>query len=107
MQTARKQRQRASAMAKREAIAAVFGDVPVDSENMNFLYHRRHLAIVRDRRWNELKYIVDFDNLEHAISKTLDRILARDGRKIFEEVAERLISSINEAIDRRRPRRCR
>jgi hypothetical protein len=51
------------AKAKREAIAKAFGDVPVDSENMDFLYSRRHRATVRDGKWRELKYIVELDEL--------------------------------------------
>jgi|ERR1700730_13481882 hypothetical protein len=71
------------AKAKREAIAKVFGDVPVDSENMNFLYSRRHLETVRERGRRELNYIVEFDELEMLIWKTLDRIRDRDGERIF------------------------
>jgi nucleoside-triphosphatase THEP1 len=68
--------------------------VPVDSENMDFLYSRRHLATVRDGKWRELKYIVELDELEQVIWKTLDRIHKRDGIKIFKEVASRVIDSV-------------
>jgi hypothetical protein len=82
------------AKAKREAIAKAFGDIPVDTENIDFLYNRRHLAKVRNGKWRELQYIIEFDELEQAISKALDRIRERDGVKILKEVADRLIGGI-------------
>jgi hypothetical protein len=42
--------------------------------------------------------------LEHLIITTLDRIRARDGRKISREVADRLIEAIEIAMSERRPR---
>jgi hypothetical protein len=39
---------RITAKTKREAIAESFGDIPVDSDQVNFLYSRRNLTIVRD-----------------------------------------------------------
>jgi hypothetical protein len=82
------------AKAKREAIAKAFANIPVDSENMDFLYNRRHLATVRDGKWRELKYVIEFDELEQAIWKTLDRIRKRDGTKIFKEVTDRIVESV-------------
>jgi hypothetical protein len=87
---------RATSKAKRAAIAEAFGDVPVDSTNIDFLYSRRHLATVRDGRprARELRYIIEFDELQQAIWKTLDRIRKRDGARIANEVAGRLVDSI-------------
>jgi hypothetical protein len=70
------------AKAKREAIAKALPGVKVYPENMDFLYRRRHLATVRDGKSRELQYIVEFDELEQAIWKALDRICKRDGIKI-------------------------
>jgi hypothetical protein len=86
------------AKAKREAIAKAFGGVPVDSGNIDFLYNRRHLATVRDGKWRELKYIVELDELEQVIWKTLDRIRKRDGIKIFKEVTDRIVDSVAVSI---------
>jgi hypothetical protein len=44
-----------SAKAKREAIAETFGNVPVDSEIIDFYYSRRSLATASDGKWRELK----------------------------------------------------
>jgi hypothetical protein len=42
----------------------------------------------------ELAYVVEFDELEHVIWETLDRIRRRDGAKIARKVADRLADSI-------------
>ena len=47
----------------------------------------------------ELKYVIEFTELEEAIGKTLDRIRKRDGIKIFREVADRLISGISVSLE--------
>jgi hypothetical protein len=83
------------AQAMRKAIYETFGDIPVDSENLNFLYSRRHLATVPDGKWRELRYVVELDELEQAIWKTLDRIRERDGARIFKEAASYLHESID------------
>jgi hypothetical protein len=57
------------AKAKREAIAKAFGEC-----------------------------IVEFDELEQAIWKTLDRIRKRDGTKIFKEVTDRIVDSVAVSI---------
>ncbi len=89
-----------SAKAKREAVAEAFGNIPVDSENLNFLYSRRHLATaVEERGWRELQYIVELDELEQHVLTVLDRIRGRDGTKIFKEVADRLADSIAASIE--------
>jgi hypothetical protein len=92
---------RITAQAKREAVIEAF-DVGADSDAfdlddpqaVNFLYARRHLAKVPERGHQELAYIVDLDDMDEAIGKMLDLIRERDGKKIFEEVAEYLIDSI-------------
>jgi hypothetical protein len=55
----------------------------VDSENLDFLHSRRHLATARDGKWRDLKYVIEFDEFRQ-----------RDGIKISKEVADRLIGSI-------------
>jgi hypothetical protein len=50
-------------------IAKAFGNIPVDSENMDFFYSRRHLATVRDGKWREPKYIVEFDELAECFHR--------------------------------------
>jgi hypothetical protein len=91
------------AKAKREAIAKALPGVKVYPENMDFLDRRRHLATVRDGKSRELQYIVEFDELEQAIWKTLDRIRKRDG-KIFKEVADRIVGSVAVSIENREKR---
>jgi hypothetical protein len=54
------------ARAKRETIAKTFGSIPVDSQFIDFLYSRRHLARVHDGKWRELRYIVELDELEQG-----------------------------------------
>jgi|SRR5260221_10412959 hypothetical protein len=95
-----------SAKAKREAIAKALPAVKVYPENMDFLYSRRHLATVRDPDLGgrELRYIVEFDELEQAIWKTLDRIRKRDGLKIFKEVADRIVGSVAVTIENSKKR---
>jgi hypothetical protein len=88
------------AAAKRQAVAKVFGSAhPIDSAHLNFLHARRHLATAKDGRWREPKYIVEFDELEHAILTALDRIGKRDGAKIRREVVDRLADSIAASIE--------
>jgi hypothetical protein len=82
---------------KREAVTATFG-VPVDPEDVSyidFMFARRHLATVRERGHRELRYIIEIDDLELAITTTLARIRERDGDKIFREAA----SFLREAVD--------
>lgn len=80
---------------KRKAVAEAFGDIPIDSENLNWLFRRRHLAKIRDgRSRRELRYVVDYFELERVISQRLEEIRQRDGAKIFREVAGRLVDSI-------------
>jgi hypothetical protein len=81
-------------VSKRSAVKAVFGDIPVDAEYLDWLYARRHLATVRDGKWRELAYVVECDELEHAMLETLAKIRQRDGGKIALEVRRRLIDSI-------------
>jgi hypothetical protein len=85
--------------AKRQAVAKVFGKHPVDSEHLNFLHARRHLATVKDGRWRELAYIVELDELEQHVWTALDRIRERDGVKIFKEAAARLADSVAASIE--------
>jgi hypothetical protein len=93
------------AKAKREAIVETFGNIPVDSEIMNFRYSRRHLATARDGKWRDLQYIVELDELEQVIWKTLNRIHKRDGAKILKEAADHLVSALTVSIeDRARPK---
>jgi nucleoside-triphosphatase THEP1 len=83
-----------TAKAKREAVTKTFGPIPLDSQHLDWLYARRHLATVREGKWRELAYVVECDNLEQVIWKTLDKIRKRDGAKIANEVAGRLADSI-------------
>jgi hypothetical protein len=53
-------------VSKRSAVKAVFGNIPVDAEYLDWLYARR-LATVPDGKWRELAYVVKLDELEHAI----------------------------------------
>jgi hypothetical protein len=87
------------AKAKCKAIAEAFGSIPVDSENKDFLYSRRHLATVRDGKWREPKYIVELCELEQAISKTLDRMHERDGARIFKEAADHLLLGVIMSVE--------
>jgi hypothetical protein len=83
------------AKAKREAVTKVFHQKNLDPEYLDFLYSRRHLATVREPAGHrELKYIVELDELETAISKTLDRIRKRDGMKYFKEAAVDLLRDV-------------
>jgi hypothetical protein len=56
--------------------------------------HADVLIRTREGRWRELAYVVECDNLEQVIWKTLDRIRKRDGAKIANEVRDRLADSI-------------
>ena len=70
---------------KRAVVAETFG-IPVDPDDIsyvNFLYARRHLSTFAERGHREVCYITEIDAIEQAILKTLDRIRARDGEKIF------------------------
>src|SRR6266576_947967 len=98
----------ANAKTKRQAIAETFGTNQVDPEDIaftNFLYARRHCATVRDGKWRELRYVVELQDLEETISKTLDRIRERDGAKICREVTDRLVDSIAVTAPARRQNR--
>lgn len=79
-------------VSKRSAVIKAFGPIPVDAENLDFLYARRALAKVNDGKWRDLRYVAEFFELETAIQKTLDRIRQRDGAKIANEVRRRLAS---------------
>jgi hypothetical protein len=87
-----------SAKVKRDANAKVFGNIPVESENLDFLYGRRHLATFRDGKWRDLKYVAEYFELQQAIWTTLDRIRERDGLKICKEVADRLVDGIVDSV---------
>jgi hypothetical protein len=89
---------------KREAIIKVFGGFDAEAGMEDFLYSRRHLATDRDptkRGRREPKYIGEYYELEEAIEKTLGRIHARDGAKIFKEVSDLLLSIIATEIEHR------
>ena len=79
---------------KREAVIEAFGPIPVDRENLDWFFRRRHLAKVPDGKWRELQYIVELDELEQVIWKTLARIRKRDGAKIATEVCRALADSL-------------
>ena len=89
---------RPSIAAKAKAVAAMFGE-PEPRETLDFCYRRRHLDII------------ELTDLDHAISTTLNRIRERDGVKIFNEVADHLITGLTDyarhvgASDRRGHRR--
>jgi hypothetical protein len=84
--------------AKREAVARVFGNAhPAldDSDGcLDFYYSRRGLATVRDGKYMELKYVVEIDELEQVVRRTLDHIQKRDGVKVFKEASRHLRNSI-------------
>jgi hypothetical protein len=83
---------------KRQAVIAAFGNLPqLDSQYVDFLHPRRHLAKAPDPRLPDVfepAYIAEFFELDHAIGKTLAKIRKRDGRKICKEVIEGLIRSL-------------
>jgi hypothetical protein len=84
-------------MSKRKAVIETFGPIPLDSQYVDFLYARRHLAKVRDPRLADVfepAYIAQFFELDDAISKTLAEIRRRDGVEIVREVIKRLIGSL-------------
>jgi len=81
-------------VSKRNAVKAVFGDIPLDRENLDWLFRRRHCATFRDGKWRDLLYVAEYFELETAIRETLDKIRARDGGRIALEVRRRLIESI-------------
>jgi hypothetical protein len=65
---------------------------------LRWLYTRRGLAKVRDKRgWRDPAYVIEYQDLEETVWKTLKRIRARDGKKIADEVAAGLIKSIRQA----------
>jgi hypothetical protein len=91
-----------SAKAKREAVVKVFGTNQVDPEDIaltNFFFARLHCATVRINRKLELQYVIELQDLEQVIWKTLDQIRDRDGMKIFKEAAEELIRSVEVSIE--------
>lgn len=84
-----------TAKAKRAAIARVFGNIPADdSDYVNFLYKHRHFVTVRDGKWRDLAFVVEADDLEAQVRRTLDRIRKRDGARVAREVAGRLADSL-------------
>jgi hypothetical protein len=78
----------------KRVVVEVFGDIPVDSENLDFLYRRRHCATVRNRGCRDLRYVAEYYELESAILTVLNRIHERDGARISKEVADRLVESV-------------
>jgi hypothetical protein len=81
-------------VSKRRAVIEAFGPIPVDAENLDFLFSRRHCATVPDGKWRDLRYVAEYFELETAIRETLDRIRQRDGGKIANEVRRALADSI-------------
>jgi hypothetical protein len=84
-------------VSKRKAVIEAFGDVPLDSQYLDFLHARRDLAKVPDPRLADVfepAYIAEFFELDDAISKTLAAIRKRDGARICQEVIEGLIRSL-------------
>lgn len=81
-------------ISKRRAVIEVFGNIPLDAEYVNFLYKHRHLATRRDGAWRDLAFVIEADELEATIRRTLDRIRKRDGGRIAREVANRLADSL-------------
>jgi hypothetical protein len=81
---------------KRKAVIAAFGNLPPDSQYVDFLYARRHLAKAPDPLPDvfEPAYLGELIELDEAITKTLREIRKRDGEKIFREAADNLIASI-------------
>ena len=75
------------AKAEHEAIAKTPGNV-LDTEYADFLYSRRHLAMVRQGKWVGPCYIIELQKLEQVFSKVLDRIRKRDGTEIFNEAVD-------------------
>jgi hypothetical protein len=47
----------------------------------------------------EAKYLVELDDLEQVIRKTLNRIHGRDGKRIFNEVTDCLLAGITIKIE--------
>jgi len=86
----------ATAKQKHAAVVATFGNIPLDSENLDWLYSRRHLPTVRDGKWRDLRYVVECDELERGVRTALDRIRTRDGARVRREVADRLADSITQ-----------
>jgi hypothetical protein len=85
----------------------IFGK-PEPSETLDFCYRRRHLETTRDRAvggGREFKYIVELDDLQQVIAKTLDRIHKRDGVKIFKETASYLLKDVAVSIEVRAGRK--
>ena len=78
------------------------------SETLDFCYRRRHLETTRDRAvggGREFEYIVELDDLQQVIAKTLDRIHKRDGVKIFKETASYLLKDVAVSIEVRAGRK--
>lgn len=92
-----------STKTKYQAVVKTFG-VPVDPEDVDFIdfmYARRHLATVPEGGWRELAYIIEVDEMEHAITSGLDRIRARDGDRICKEAASYLRKAVDLALSAR------
>lgn len=92
-----------STKTKYQAVVKTFG-VPVDPKDVDFIdfmYARRHLATVPERGWRELAYVIEVDELEHAIITGLDRIRARDGDRTCKEAASYLRNAVDLAMSAR------
>jgi hypothetical protein len=95
-----------SAKQKREAVARTFGPVdPDERQYTNLLSARRHLATVPERGHRELTYVIELDELDHAIWTALDRIRERDGDRIFRESARHLRRAVDLSMQEAKPRR--
>jgi hypothetical protein len=99
MRTTKNNRAAMGAKAKREPIATTLGNV-LDSEYADFLYSRRHLAMVRKGNWVGPRYIVELQELEQAMSKVLDRIRKRDGTEFFNEAVDHVLIDVAMLIER-------
>ena len=87
------------AKAEHEAIAKTPGNV-LDTEYADFLYSRRHLAMVRQGKWVGPCYIIELQKLEQVFSKVLDRIRKRDGTEIFKEAVDYVLIDVAMLIQR-------
>jgi hypothetical protein len=59
------------------------------------------LSTIAERDHRELCYITEVDAVEQTILKTLDRIRARDGEKIFREAAGYLREAVDIVVSER------
>jgi nucleoside-triphosphatase THEP1 len=65
------------------------------------LTRRLDLATARDGKFREIKYVIEIDELEQVILRTLNRIQKRDGAKVFKEVSRWLQHGLDEMIAER------